>query len=105
MTNRIDTLLSSLASRPNDPFIPYALAIEYKNGGDVAAARRFFEDVRVRFPAYVPTYLHLGALLNDLGDTEGARATYADGITRARAAGDGHALSELTDALDLLPTP
>jgi predicted Zn-dependent protease len=105
MTDRIGTLLTALESRPNDPFIPYALAIEYKNGGDTTAARRFFEDVRARFPAYVPTYLHLGALLNDLGDTDGARTTYAEGITRARAAGDGHALSELTDALDLLPTP
>lgn len=102
MTDRISQLLAFLEGRPNDPFIPYALAIEYKNSGDSASARRYFEDVRSRFPEYVPTYLHLGGLLSETGDVSGARAAYTVGIERARAAGDGHALSELADALALL---
>lgn len=101
MTTRIEQLKSCLSSRPEDPFILYALAIEHKNGGELEEARRYFAEVYQRFPDYVPTYLHYGGLMQDQGDSARAKQLYAEGIERAREKGENHALSELADALAL----
>jgi tetratricopeptide (TPR) repeat protein len=102
MSSRIQQLQNFLALRPDDPFVVYALAIEYKNEGSLGEAERYFKEVYTRFPAYVATYLHYGGLLQENGDQAGARRIYAEGIERARESGENHALSELADALCLL---
>lgn len=102
MSVRIDQLKSHLATRPDDPFVLYALAIEYMNEGESDEAERYFAEVYRRFPEYVPTYLHYGGLLQTRGDSTQAKRLYSEGIERARAKGENHALSELADALSLL---
>jgi tetratricopeptide (TPR) repeat protein len=102
MTARIDQLKSYLGNRPDDPFVLYALAIEYKNGGVADEALRYFAEVHRRFPEYVATYLHYGGLLRDQGDLGKAKQLFHEGMERAREKGENHALSELADALSLL---
>ncbi|MFM1848125.1 MAG: hypothetical protein RL417_1599 [Pseudomonadota bacterium] len=102
MNQRIQQLHSFLANRPNDPFMYYALAIEFKNEGNTAEAHRYFEEVYTRFPEYVATYLHFGTLLQEQGSFTEARKIFLEGIEKARDSGDNHALSELSDALALL---
>lgn len=102
MTARIEQLKSYLTTRSDDPFVLYALAIEYKNEGEGSEAERYFSEVYRRFPEYIPTYLHYGGLMQDRGDATQAKRLYSEGIAHARSKGDNHALSELTDALSLV---
>lgn len=99
---RLEALEAFVAEQPDAPLPLYGLAMEHRRLGDLEAASRVFAEVRARFPDYVPAYLIHGQVLEGLGDTEAARAAYAEGIERARAAGEAHAASELEAALDAL---
>lgn len=84
-----------LAATPGDAFLAYALATELCNGGDLSAGVQAFEQLREAHPSYLGLYYHLGAALIKLERPAEADAVFADGITRAHAAGDHHALAEL----------
>jgi tetratricopeptide (TPR) repeat protein len=79
------------------------LALELKQRGLHDDAVAAFRELQSALPAYVPTYLMFGGLLRQLGRPDEARAVLEAGLVAARAAGDSHALSELTDALAALP--
>jgi tetratricopeptide (TPR) repeat protein len=102
MTDRIAQLSKFLEARPDDPFPRYALALEHRSRGDLPAAAAALEELARRAPAYVPSYLMLGQILVSLGRAPEAAAALRRGQESARAAGDRHALSELTDALQEL---
>lgn len=95
---RLERLLKTLDSRPDDPFLLYAIAIEHKIGGDNEEALRRFEEVQRRFPEYVPTYYHYGMLCADMGRLDEAEKLFDRGIAEAEKAGDAHARSELARA-------
>lgn len=100
-SDRITKLLDALKSRPDDPFLLYALALETKSAGDAAAAERYFAEVRSRFPGYVPLYLLYGGFEQERGNLEAACTLYREGMQQAKLAGDAHALKELTAALQM----
>ena len=100
--DRIAQLQRFLEARPDDPFPRYALALEQRSRGDLTTAAGTLEDLVRRAPDYVPAYLMLGQLLQQLDRPADARAQLAAGQQQARAKGDGHALSELTSALEAL---
>jgi tetratricopeptide (TPR) repeat protein len=102
MPSRLE-VLELLASRGNDPFPIYGLALEYKSAGRIDDAVRTFESLRERFPAYVPQYLMAGQILVTAGRAAEARAWLERGLEVARTAGDAHARSELQSALEGLP--
>jgi tetratricopeptide (TPR) repeat protein len=103
MASRLEMLDKLIARGSNDPFVYYARAMELRGAGRGEDALDAFEDVRARFPDYVPTYLMAGQLAAELGANDRARAFLEKGIAAAKTAGDDHALSELTAALTTLP--
>ena len=105
MPSRLEMLDKLIARGSNDPFVHYARAMELRGQGDGEQALAAFEQVRERFPAYVPTYLMGGQLAAELGASERAREFLEKGIAAAKTAGDDHALSELAAALATLPAP
>ena len=96
---RISTLRKLLDQRPEDPFIQYAIGIELVNDGKDGEASEIFDEVLLRFPDYVPTYLHAGLTFSRLEQLEKARLVLKQGAVCAEKAGDNHALSELKSAL------
>jgi tetratricopeptide (TPR) repeat protein len=100
--NRVEILKGFLAQDPNDSFSRYALALEYIKLGQQDDARREFETVREKDPAYVATYFQLGQLYRNMGLKHEAEKTLRSGITAAAKAGDGHTQSELEGALEAL---
>ncbi|MES1205334.1 MAG: hypothetical protein ABUS79_05305 [Pseudomonadota bacterium] len=98
--SRVDTLRAFIASKPQDPFPKYALALEYKNSGKLAEAIEQFEVLIREHADYVAGYLHAGNTHLALGDRAAARAVYARGIEVATQRGDSHARGELEGALD-----
>jgi Flp pilus assembly protein TadD len=101
-TTRLETLKSLSAQNPQDAFLRYGLAMEYRNAGDLESALREFQGLMEGNPDYCATYFHAGQTLERLGRTEEARAVYQKGIEATTRKGDLHARSELQGALDLL---
>jgi tetratricopeptide (TPR) repeat protein len=103
MTSRLEMLDKLIARGSNDPFVYYARGMELRGAGRSDDALAAFEQVTERFPNYVPTYLMAGQLAAEAGAFERAREFLSKGIAAAKAAGDDHALSELSAALTTVP--
>ena len=101
-SNRLETLKSMVAQNPGDGFSRYALALEYRNAGDLEAAVREFRSLIAANPDYAAAYFHGGQTLERSGKLEEARELYRQGIEVTTRKGDLHARSEIQAALDLL---
>jgi tetratricopeptide (TPR) repeat protein len=100
--DRAELLRGQIELRPNDPFPRYALALELREQGALSEAIAELQKVVAEFPTYVPSYYHLGQLLEADGELDAAREIYEQGIQVASESGDAHALSELKGALSLI---
>lgn len=103
MTNpaeaRCAMLERMVEAKPDDAFARYGLAMEYRRQGRADDALEQFRTLAQKVPDYVPQYLMHGQLLRERGQTDAAKAVLTEGCTRALAAGDNHAHSELQDEL------
>ena len=101
-TKRLAVLEKMTAAGSKDPFAWYGLAMEYSSLGRIDDALRTFSLLRDLDATYVPMYLMCGTMLAKAGRAEEARGWLTQGLDAARAKGDGHALSELNDAIAAL---
>ncbi len=101
-SDRLKQLLTYRNSAPDDPFIPYAIALEYMKSGETEKALEFFEVLIGQHRDYVGTYYHLGKLYEQLDRVDEATETYNKGIAVASQAGDQHTVQELQQALSLI---
>lgn len=85
-----------------DPLAWYGLAMEYRKAERWDEALQTFTTLRAQKPAYVAAYLMCGQMLSEASRGEEAREWLEAGLVVARAAGDGHAASELESALSTL---
>ncbi len=88
-----------------DSFSWYALALEYSAAQRVDDALKAFQTLRVNDANYLPMYLMAGTMLTQAGRKDEAREWLESGIVMARAKGENHTMSELEDALNLIPPP
>jgi tetratricopeptide (TPR) repeat protein len=100
--DRITKLKEYLQASPHDSFLQHALALEYIKIGDDDGARRLFEMILERDPAYVGSYYHLAKLVEKLGDKLEAVRVYKKGMEEAKKSGDNHAYGELNGAYEEL---
>lgn len=88
-----------LADDPDDAFLRYSLAMEQEKDGDhelsLAGLRQLMQDD----PPYVAAFFMAAKQLTRLRQIEEARAALRDGIEAARAQGDSHAASEMSEML------
>ena len=97
---RLEAFRKFVERSPADPFARYSLAMALRSAGRVEEAVAEFQELSRRAPHYVPTYLMLGQALEAVGrDGEAAKA-YQDGVAQATRNNDGHAASELSQALE-----
>ena len=97
--DRIASFRSFISRSPADPFPRYGLAMELKGQGQLAEAWKTFEELLVKFPDYVPTYLMAGGTLVALDRKPEAADVYRKGVEVATRHGDQHARRELESAL------
>lgn len=97
INQRIEQLLQWLDNEPNDAFLLYALATEYKNINVVTAIKKFEELLQLH-PTYLPSYYHLAQLYVDTQQAEKAEITFKKGIKLAQEQRELKALSELQSA-------
>lgn len=97
---RLEAFRKFVERSPDDAFARYSLAMALRAAGRGDEAVAEFRELTRRAPEYVPTYLMLGQTLEALErDAEAAQA-YQDGVAQATRKNDGHAASELTQALE-----
>jgi len=99
---RLAAFRKMIEQRPEDPFARYSLAMAHRSLGQGDEAARQLEELAQKVPGYVPTYLMWGQLLEVLGRSEEAAGAYRRGIGAATQVNDGHARSELGQALEHL---
>ena len=102
MSKRLEMLETMTARTPADPFVWYARAMELRSLDRHEDALAAFREVATKFPEYVPTYLIAAQVAAHLGKNGEARELAQRGTEKARAAGDDHALSELSAFLGTL---
>ncbi|NNM87097.1 MAG: tetratricopeptide repeat protein [Phycisphaerae bacterium] len=100
--DRLEELRKMLAGDPGDPFLRYAMAMEYVKAGDSGQAIAEFQRLIADHPAYVAAYFMCGRALRDRGDKSAAHQIWLQGIAKAREINDPHAASEMSEELSLL---
>lgn len=100
MSSRLEKLQQFLAQDPNDSFTQYAIGLEYASAKQYGEAIGMLEALRSRDANYVPTYYQLADFYRQTEQKEKALEIYKEGISRARANSDLHAMSELQAAMD-----
>jgi tetratricopeptide (TPR) repeat protein len=98
--DRLAMLLKMVVAKPDEPFVRYGLAMEYRKLQRNDEAIEAFGVLIDRHPSYVPAYLMFGNLLEGLGRREQAIDVYERGLAAAEQSGDDHALGELRSARD-----
>ena len=99
---RLEILKSMVEQNPSDSFARYGLAMEYRNGGDLAAAAAEFRALIAAHPDYSAAYYHGGQTLERMGLAGEAREMYLRGIEATTRKGDLHTRDEIQAALDLM---
>lgn len=98
METRLNQLKDFLNESPDDPFLKYALTMEYLKLGDHKQAQIGFEDLIANYPEYMGTYYHFGKFLEQQGNKESALTIYNQGMELAQKKRNYHALGELKTA-------
>lgn len=96
---RREKLLQMISDDANDPFLHYALGIDYAGTGELDAAVAALETALQRDPRYVAAYFHLGKVRVERGEPELAREILVRGQGVARDVGDAHAAEEMAGLL------
>jgi Tfp pilus assembly protein PilF len=95
----LDQLLPLLAAEPDDPFLRYAVAMEYARQARPDDALAEFRELLRRHPDYVPGHFMAGRTAEQAGDFDLAKSFYRSGIAAAQKTGDQHAAGEISSAL------
>lgn len=100
--SRLESVRALVEQDPANSRIRFMLCMEYLGISDWSSALTELRELVRRDPDYVAAYYQAGRASEELGSTGDARDFYQSGIDAARRTGDGHALSELQGALDIL---
>ena len=99
---RMLQLREMLRNQPDDPFLLYGLAMEFKKADQPDLAIQHFDEVVRRDPNYCYAYYQRAQVHEARGDVEAARQSLREGLDAADRSGDTHARSEIEAALSLL---
>ena len=97
--SRKQQLEEMLAVDPKDPFLRYALAMEYVSEGNDEEAVRCLQEMFQASPNYVAAYQQAGQALIRLSRPQEAGEVLRRGMATARSQGDLHAAEEMQGLL------
>ncbi len=99
---RLELLEETLRATPDNAFIRYGLAMEFKNAGRDQEAWEHFDYLLHNHPDYSAAYYQAGMLLIKMGRRDEARQVMAKGVLITGEQKNLHAQSELQKALNEL---
>ena len=88
-----------ISEDPSDPFLFYALALEYEKEGEGKKCKEILLEVREKFPEYDGVSYKLGQIFESEGDIEEALDEYDRGKRIAENGGNQKALREFSEAI------
>jgi tetratricopeptide (TPR) repeat protein len=97
---RLEILQETVATKPDNTFARYGLAMELQNAGQPVEAMRHFTYLLTYHPEYSATYFQVVTLMVKLGRRKEARKILERGIEVTGRQGNAHAQSELQAELD-----
>jgi tetratricopeptide (TPR) repeat protein len=97
-TKRLEQLINMKKEEPNDPFLIYAIAMEYAKMENFDESIAHYEQLVNEHEDYVGTYYHLAKLYETLKMPDKAEGIYEKGLMIAKKIADHHAHSELLSA-------
>jgi tetratricopeptide (TPR) repeat protein len=100
--SRLEKLKGMLDIKPGDPFLLYAIGLEYKKLKDTKSAIEFLDRTIQHDWGYCYAYYQKGMILQESGDVDAAKRALTEGLDAARRKGDQHAASEISAALKML---
>jgi tetratricopeptide (TPR) repeat protein len=100
--SRLEKLRQMLETKPGDPFLLYALGMEFKKLKDAKSAMEYLDRTIQHDWGYCYAYYQKGLILQEMGDIEGAKRTFGEGLDAAKRKGDQHAASEISAALEMM---
>ncbi len=95
---RLAQLHQMLEESPQDAFLLYALATEYRALQENQKALAYYEQIVALHPAYEATYYHLAQLYVELEEYQKATETFEAGIRILSAQKSEKLLKELQNA-------
>jgi len=102
MKSRLELLNEMLAKEPADPFLNYAMALEFHKNGEKQKAIALLENVIRVDENYLAAYYQLGKFYEDAFEKNKALEIYQKGIVIARAQKNTKTVSELNEAIQQL---
>lgn len=100
--SRLEQILRMLKEDPSDPFLNYAMALEFAKLGNIDTAIDAIEGIIARDANYLGAYYQLGKFYEQSLQPEKAISTYQKGIAVAKNQHNNKALGELSEALLML---
>jgi hypothetical protein len=100
--SRRERIEAMLADEPEDQFLRYSLAMELQKEGAHDRCLALLEGLLAEPKPMVAAFFMAGQQLTRLRRFAEARAALRTGIDQARAQGDSHAVSEMSDYLSRL---
>jgi tetratricopeptide (TPR) repeat protein len=88
-----------LHTHPDDPFLHYALALEWQKEGEIQKAIDRLLELKELKSDYLALYYQLGKMYEAIGANEWAIDVFQDGRRLAKSLGDIKAAGEISEAL------
>jgi Tfp pilus assembly protein PilF len=101
-TPRMQQLQQMLQKEPNDTFLLYGLALEFKKANDAAQALQYLDRVISLDSGYCYAYHQKGLIHESADNLQAAKAAYRAGVEAATKKGDNHARQEIEAALMMI---
>jgi len=102
MSDRLNSLLKLIEKDPDDSFLLYGIALEHLSTGNYEEAEKYLSSIIKKDPDYVPAYMQLAQVYENLNLIDKAKNIYKEGIEIARKNNDSHAADEMEDFLNEL---
>jgi len=99
-SKRLEYLKGLAQENPDDPFVKYAMALEYVNEGPDRAIK-LLSELCEEAPDYLPAYYQLAALLLDKGEHKTAEQIINKGVALAEKQGELKTRDELASLIHL----
>ena len=102
MSERLQALIELYKKDPNDSFVTYGIALEYISAENYGEAEKYLNEIITNDPNYVPAYMQLAQVKENLNKIEDAKATYKKGIEIAKKNNELRTASEMEEFLNEL---
>ncbi|MCH7722525.1 MAG: tetratricopeptide repeat protein [Bacteroidetes bacterium] len=102
MSDRLKSLLELYSKDPNDSFVVYGIALEHISAGNYEQAEKYLTSLMERDPDYVPAYMQLARVKENLNRIEEAKEVYRNGIDVAKKNNELRTATEMEEFLSEL---